>query len=408
MTITQTSRAFDTAPWSYPINPDFRAGNRLANFFVPKNPVTGLRQFNLFPLWCERLLGNVGHHFLHRGERLSFKRWPIDTTKSCQGVVDEILNRLAQHAPTCYGKPWNFKVAVIASSKVNAYALPGGKIYIYEQLIKDICNFCLLENKHLIKKPADCSLPLDFLSLKGIGAEDVLASIIAHEMVHICARHSTRLLTISKIATCILFGLGLLLRFISPQMKKCITVLTQGTPIQTLTQLFFVLISLAGIALYPILPEAIKKIFKGDGDDDDDPLTFGTFWPYIRDALIFIGFYKGIHFAQMKLRRNCEYDADWYGMHYAMRAGYDPRGALMGHVMLEAGEMVPTRFCKGLWELNLSHPHTINRQNRLIREICKKSPELFGLNGAHQILSPQHAAIQSGLGGGNEQLNIQH
>lgn len=378
MTTTQT---LDPILWSRPSNPNFSAGNRLANFIVPKNPVTGRRQFNLCPLWCERLLGRVGHHFMHRGERLSFERWPIDRTKSCQNIADEILNRLIAHAPTCYGKPWNFKVTVISSSKVNAYALPGGKIYIYEQLIKEICSFCALENEHQIEKPAECALPLDVLSLKGIRAEDVLASIIAHEIVHVCARHSTRQLTITKIATCALFGVGLLLRLIHPQTKKWITVLTQGTPIQTLTHLVLVLISLAMMALYPLLPEAIKKIFKSDGADEDEPFTFKTFWPYICDGLIFIGFYKGIHLAEMKLRRNCEYDADFYGMHYATRAGYDPRGALLAQVMLEAGEMVPMRFFKGLRELNCSHPHSINRQNRLIKEICSKSPQLFDQKG---------------------------
>jgi predicted Zn-dependent protease len=80
-------------------------------------------------------------------------------------LVNAIGQRLQDSAPEPAFKLFPFTFHVIDSPEVNAFALPGGPIYINSALI-EMCE-----------------------------TEDQLASVIGHEMGHVAARHATEMLT---------------------------------------------------------------------------------------------------------------------------------------------------------------------------------------------------------------------
>jgi len=81
------------------------------------------------------------------------------------GLVNSIGQRLQESAPDPAFKLFPYSFRVVDSPEVNAFALPGGPIYINSALI-ELCD-----------------------------TEDQLASVIGHEMGHVAARHATEMLT---------------------------------------------------------------------------------------------------------------------------------------------------------------------------------------------------------------------
>jgi predicted Zn-dependent protease len=79
-------------------------------------------------------------------------------TAYVQGVGDRI-------ARVCDRQEITYHIAVVDKNEVNAFALPGGYIYVYTGLMKDIDD------------------------------EAQLASVIAHEIAHVTARHAAERLT---------------------------------------------------------------------------------------------------------------------------------------------------------------------------------------------------------------------
>src|SRR5256886_12448642 len=80
-------------------------------------------------------------------------------------LVNAIGQRLQQSAPDPAFKLFPYTFHVVDSPEVNAFALPGGPIYINSALV-ELCD-----------------------------TEDQLASVIGHEMGHVAARHATEMLT---------------------------------------------------------------------------------------------------------------------------------------------------------------------------------------------------------------------
>src|SRR5438552_1243042 len=80
-------------------------------------------------------------------------------------LVNSIGQRLQQSAPDPAFKLFPYTFHVVDSPEVNAFALPGGPIYINSALV-ELCD-----------------------------TEDQLASVIGHEMGHVAARHATEMLT---------------------------------------------------------------------------------------------------------------------------------------------------------------------------------------------------------------------
>jgi predicted Zn-dependent protease len=94
-------------------------------------------------------------------------------------LISEYINRVGQNLVRNSDAKGPFTFKVIESSEVNAFALPGGYVFIYSGLIRI----------------AD--------------EEDELAAAMAHEIAHVAARHMTRQATKDQLVTMAASGIGL-------------------------------------------------------------------------------------------------------------------------------------------------------------------------------------------------------
>ncbi len=103
------------------------------------------------------------------------RRLPLVAGSEAGTAVDRIGRRLAAHAPRA--AEWRF--SVVNTREVNAFAVPGGYIYVNRGLVE------LAES------------------------EDELAGVLAHEIAHVVARHSTRAMSKQLLLTAVAMGASL-------------------------------------------------------------------------------------------------------------------------------------------------------------------------------------------------------
>jgi len=103
-------------------------------------------------------------------------------------LVNSIFDRLKAALPQNYRSAYKWKVYVVKSDEVNAFALPNGNVFVYTGII-------------------------DFVE----GDPDALAAILGHEMAHVVLRHGAE-----KVSQAMLYELGgaLLLSQVSPAYRS--------------------------------------------------------------------------------------------------------------------------------------------------------------------------------------------
>jgi predicted Zn-dependent protease len=191
-------------------------------------------------------------------------------------VVNEYVNRVAQNVARNSDLTIPLTVKVLDSPEINAFALPGGFLYVNSGLIM----------------AAD--------------EEDQIAGVMAHEIAHVAARHW------------------------ASQMTK-----------MTLLQ-------------YAMIP----MIFV--------PMSYPVYLG-VSQALNF-----GVPVAFMKFNRNAEAEADYLGLQYMYKAGYDPSSypAFFGKIMDEE-----RRSPGSMSSVFADHPPTPDRIIKCEEEIQKILPE---------------------------------
>jgi len=185
-------------------------------------------------------------------------------------VINEYVNRVAQNVARNSDLKIPLTVKVIDSPDINAFALPGGFLYVNTGL------------------------------LKAADEEDQLAGVVAHEIAHVAARHW------------------------ASQMTK-----------QTILQ-------------YAMLP----LIFT--------PMSAAVYYGVME------AYMNGVPLAFLKFTRNDEAEADFLGIQYMYKAGYDPNAyvAFFGKIVQEQRSnpgSVPTVFA--------DHPPTGDRIIKAEKEI---------------------------------------
>jgi len=190
-------------------------------------------------------------------------------------VINEYVNRVTQNLVRNSDAQVPFTVKVIDGAEVNAFALPGGFMYVYSGLI----------------------LHAD--------EESELAGVLSHEIAHVCARHATR-----------------------DETKRTITQLA------SIPAMIFIPYSWAGYAIY-------------QGMNFGIPITF------------------------LKFSRGYEREADYLGLQYMYKAGYDPNSFVTFFEKVQAEERkqpgtIPKVFA--------DHPPTPDRIEAIQKEIATILP----------------------------------
>jgi len=117
------------------------------------NPATGQRQFDVLSREQEIALGSEA-----QPELIAQYGGPVSDYES-QAYVSEVGMSLVEHVEADYGElPWEF--TLLDSDQVNAFALPGGKVFITRGLARRL------------------------------DSEAELAGVLAHEVGHVTAEHA--------------------------------------------------------------------------------------------------------------------------------------------------------------------------------------------------------------------------
>jgi predicted Zn-dependent protease len=185
-------------------------------------------------------------------------------------VINEYVNRVAQNVARNSDLKIPLTVKVIDSPDINAFALPGGFLYVNSGL------------------------------LQAATEEDQVAGVVAHEIAHVAARHW------------------------ASQMTK------------------------ATILQYAMLPLVFT------------PMSVGVYYGVME------AYMNGVPLAFLKFSRNDEAEADYLGIQYMYKAGYDPNAyvAFFGKIVQEQRRdpgSVPSIFA--------DHPPTAERIIKVEQEI---------------------------------------
>lgn len=124
-----------------------------------------LNEVNLFTVDQDKEFGNQLYNQIQSGEAADYPL--LDATKyaTAYAHLDRVLKTILNTGMVDYTSEFEWKVGIIDADVLNAFACPGGKIYVYRGLINYLDN------------------------------EAQLAGVMAHEMAHIARRHSTRQMT---------------------------------------------------------------------------------------------------------------------------------------------------------------------------------------------------------------------
>ncbi|MEJ2008676.1 MAG: M48 family metallopeptidase [Acidobacteriota bacterium] len=208
------------------------------------------------------------------------KRYATEIDRSARiikdPVINEYVNRVAQNVARNSDLKIPLTVKIIDSPDINAFALPGGFLYVNTGL------------------------------LQAANEEDQLAGVIAHEIAHVAARHW------------------------ASQMTK------------------------ATILQYAMIPLMLT------------PMSMGVYYGVME------AYMNGVPLAFLKFSRNDEAEADFLGIQYMYKAGYDPNAyvAFFGKIAQEhrrSPGSVPSIFA--------DHPPTPARIIKAEKEIQTILPQ---------------------------------
>lgn len=134
-------------------------------FFIActKNPYINRSQLILIPPSQEMQLG------LQAKEQI-LKKYHISNDPYYNDLVRRVSNRIANVAEEEFHPGFTWEFYVLESDQVNAFCLPGGKIFVYTGLLK------LVDN------------------------EDQLATVIGHEVAHAILRHGSERASIAMVS----------------------------------------------------------------------------------------------------------------------------------------------------------------------------------------------------------------
>lgn len=91
--------------------------------------------------------------------------YPILNNQQATAYLQNIVNTILNSPEIKYKNTFDYKVKIINTNTINAFAVPGGYVYVYKGLIKFLDN------------------------------EATMAAVLAHEIAHIERRHATKRMT---------------------------------------------------------------------------------------------------------------------------------------------------------------------------------------------------------------------
>lgn len=304
---------------------------KVYNFFLPVNPVSGHRKFNICPRVIEKALGDL----LISPSYLASKKKTNDKvgTRYIDNINQDILDLLKSSPknneilnPEGFVK-FDYRVFSSKESVTNAFALPAGSLLVTSQIVQDLqreiertqnpLSFSAIKQTTVTK--ADGSKVV--VDLTGVELDDVIAALIGHEMTHAASRHYTVRTTLSYIGQ-------------------------------------FVYSALASVALYAMkrndseYQNALKNRHINHVKFEEMEDKYKDYQEKIDNVGDWI-----FSFASLYSSRVDEHEADVTGAYLAYNAGYNPLGALYLQEFLSRQSNMP-----GFMDFISTHPSAEKRK----------------------------------------------
>lgn len=295
---------------------------KVINFLFPKNELTSRRTFKVIPSFLIHAQGRLQYE-------LNFPFYKISKDPELNKTVQSIFDRLVTQTQKAYPstKNMSWKVRIKKDSSINAFCLPGGKIIITTGLIETL------------------KTRLD----KGISHEDLIASVLSHEMIHAIAEHS---------------AVGIHLALLGTAIQKAVIylVLSLANPIPllqlALREQFLVYLVRVEEVINRRFPEKVSKWLCQQLEN-----RLENFFPVVilMNLSLYLFLYQMIHLLlDMRYSRSQELEADKYGIFLAKASGYKESAALSVQKMfiaLEGRENKPNAWFKRIKGLTHTHPY---------------------------------------------------
>jgi len=303
-----TQSIFNIIDWVYPINPVTGSRNL---WYIPKS-IENFMGKTMYASMCYTQGGSINHFYSRR--------------------VQQIAANLAQHTK----RDLPYEVTVLNNNVVNAWCLPGGKVAVYRGILEKI-DFYVNHRRELGLHGYTDPSTGNFVRYSNIRVDDVIAALLGHEMTHADARHCARSLELSFFVQASVWILDLL----------------------------------TGQQLNSWEADLRARRMKGDHDfeklaDERSKLNLwrsihSIFFAWVTPLATQLYFLMG--------SRSHELEADKYGTQLAIRAGYNPAGALFLQEILkqESGSLydfMPKLF-RDIHKLFHSHPPCDIRQQEI-------------------------------------------
>lgn len=164
---------------------------KVIDYTLPKNEITGRREIRVVPTWFENNLGSGLYDDLCPKDKISKDDF---YNREVKAVFDSLVS-------VCPRKNLQWEVRVLKDDEtINAFCLPGGKVVITTALLKK------LQENHTEFDGND--------NLKNLTFRDNIAAVLGHEIIHAAAGHGARKLQLSVL----LWGIGTVMGVALPRI----------------------------------------------------------------------------------------------------------------------------------------------------------------------------------------------
>lgn len=320
----------------------------VADRFYPINPINHQRHMLLISRSWEKWLGDfVFYPVATLGLSETHEINPL-TKESYSSEVDAVTQRLLAYNrdllnPTeKESEIFDYKAMTVASSQVNAFAAPGGKMVVFTQIIKEI-EGAIKGQKILNAKVSFADGSTVTVDLSQVTKEDVMAALLGHEMTHAASRHGIVSLVKDLLTSFVLFvGRIAFMNWARENQRKQAARKKEETPVQNQMKL-------------ETLDWVSRKV---EG--------------FLRKTL------------RLFNSKQNEYEADVTGAFLAKRAGFNPLGALFLQELLHQGDSFLSDFWHKHFEVFCPHPYGEKRKRALFAAIKSFSSEKIVIKASQQ------------------------
>lgn len=293
------------------------------NFLFPKNELTGQRNFKIIPSFLIHAQGRLNYEF-------ACPFYKTSKNPELNRIVQSVFDKLVIQTQTAYPstKSISWKVRIKKDSSVNAFCLPGGKLVITTGFIETL------------KTRIDTN----------ISHEDLIATVLSHEMVHAIAEHGAIDIHLALLGTAL-------------QKAFIYLVLSLANPVPLLQ------LALRELFLTCLvrIEETINRHFSEKASQwlcKRLEKRLEGFLPIIilMNLSLYLFIYKMIHLVfYMRYSQFHKLEADKYGIFLANAAGYKPHAALTVQKMfmdLKGEENKPKNWFKKVKGLIRTNPYS--------------------------------------------------